>query len=172
MIWTLYLSYRRLLLPYYDSIFLWIFICQIVIFALYLYRILTENKRALDHTNITCSVIGLAGAAYLTSKRERQKWCLNASGEDPQLRTSWLINTKTGINTCICQTSILSLDIHHSSRNNSSNILDNFQCLWAITFFYPIIVFYLPEDAIVGFILSSTTAGILGMCMCLSIQET
>ena len=55
------------------------FICQTVIFVLYLYRILTENKRAPDRTNITCSVIGLAGVAYLTSKRERRKWCLNAS---------------------------------------------------------------------------------------------
>jgi hypothetical protein len=32
-----------------------------------------------------------------------------------------------------------------------------------LLFFYPIIVFYLPEDAILGFILSSTTASILGM---------
>lgn len=29
-----------------------------------------------------------------------------------------------------------------------------------LLFFYPIIVFYLPEDAIVGFILSSTTASV------------
>ena len=82
------------------------------------------------------------------------------TSSNPTITRKTIINTKTGINTGIFQTSILSVDIHHSSLNNSSNILDNFQSLWAITFFYPIIVFYLPEDANVGFILSSTTASV------------
>ncbi|HEX5976363.1 MAG TPA: hypothetical protein VFY68_03750 [Nitrososphaeraceae archaeon] len=38
-----------------------------------------------------------------------------------------------------------------------------------LLFFYPIIVFYLPEDAILGFILSSTTASILGMVVSMNI---
>jgi hypothetical protein len=38
-----------------------------------------------------------------------------------------------------------------------------------LLFFYPIIVFYLPEDAIVGFILSSTTASILGMLVSMNV---
>jgi hypothetical protein len=38
-----------------------------------------------------------------------------------------------------------------------------------LLFFYPIIVFYLPEDAIVGFILSSTTASILGMVVSMNV---
>lgn len=73
------------------------------------------------------------------------------TSSNPTITRKTIINTKTGINTCIFHTSILSVDIHHSSLNNSSNILDNFQSLWAITFFYPFIVFYLPEDANVGF---------------------
>ncbi|HEY9386971.1 MAG TPA: hypothetical protein VIP70_08010 [Nitrososphaeraceae archaeon] len=38
-----------------------------------------------------------------------------------------------------------------------------------LLFFYPIIVFYLPEDAILGFILSSTTASILGMVVSMNV---
>jgi hypothetical protein len=38
-----------------------------------------RTKELLTVRTFTCSVIGLAGAAYLTSKRERLKWCLNAS---------------------------------------------------------------------------------------------
>jgi hypothetical protein len=38
-----------------------------------------------------------------------------------------------------------------------------------LLFFYPIIVFYLPDDAIVGFILSSTTASILGMVVSMNV---
>jgi hypothetical protein len=38
-----------------------------------------------------------------------------------------------------------------------------------LLFFYPIIVFYLPEDAIVGFILSSTTASLLGMVVSMNV---
>lgn len=38
-----------------------------------------------------------------------------------------------------------------------------------LLFFYPIIIFYLPEDAILGFILSSTTASILGMVVSMNV---
>jgi hypothetical protein len=38
-----------------------------------------------------------------------------------------------------------------------------------LLFFYPIIVSYLPEDAIVGFILSSTTASLLGMVVSMNV---
>jgi hypothetical protein len=38
-----------------------------------------------------------------------------------------------------------------------------------LLFFYPIIIFYLPEDAILGFILSSVTASILGMVVSMNV---
>jgi hypothetical protein len=38
-----------------------------------------------------------------------------------------------------------------------------------LLFFYPIIIFYLPEDAILGFILSSTTASILGTVVSMNV---
>ncbi|HEX5978147.1 MAG TPA: hypothetical protein VFY68_12765 [Nitrososphaeraceae archaeon] len=38
-----------------------------------------------------------------------------------------------------------------------------------LLFFYPIIIFYLPEDAILGFILSSITASILGMVVSMNV---
>jgi hypothetical protein len=38
-----------------------------------------------------------------------------------------------------------------------------------LLFFYPIMIFYLPEDAILGFILSSVTASILGMVVSMNV---
>lgn len=95
-----------------------------------------------------------------------------STSSNPTITRKTITNTKTGINTCIFHTSILSVDIHHSSLNNSSNILDNFQSLWAITFFYPFIVFYLPEDANVGFSQVQQLVLVSIMFMCLSIQES